>query len=160
MKRALLVALMLWALVGCEPGPSKLLLVGDSLTSQYKAQMTVYANRIGGNGENAYSDEWPTKLQQATDNFARDVIVLQDYCLPGYDTDATVEQWHEAWRQLVFVANASGARVITLVGCCDPVFMESLPTEHLDMEPADAPDGIHYTPEGAKRMAERLEAVL
>lgn len=149
-----------------EPAPviaKRTILLGDSITEQYGAfYATLYPDdnviRPGGNSQDPSTHPWAKSLAAAR---AGDVIVLQDY---HADADSPVEPWMEAWRTLVDVALATGARVVILVGHqpsqTNEAFFATLPAEHLDMVPADLFDGVHYDYAGSVAMAELLKKYL
>ena len=127
--------------------PPRVVVVGDSITVNYSRFMPTAA-RIGTSGGDAFWGGWAAGLRAIG---VADVVVLQDYVVPG---SVPLDRWESAWRELVDAAHSVGARKVSiLVGDTNAAFLSSLDGTHVTMPPADHPDGVHFTYAGGVRLA-------
>ncbi|HEX7277791.1 MAG TPA: hypothetical protein VF244_10495 [Acidimicrobiales bacterium] len=186
MKRAVTAALAAMAVVvgaaagarltaqAAEPIPPRVVLVGDSITVQYGPEFASAwggeTTVLGGSGQDPATSPWEAALRaDVAQRGAPGVIVVEDWSIPGLCPTcgpATTAEWRTAMVGLVDYAVSTGARVVVLVPAPtaatllmlgeDVAFLRGLPAEIVAMVPADAPDGLHYTPAGGGGMASAL----
>jgi lysophospholipase L1-like esterase len=175
MRRALVLISLLVVVPGCIPhadgtqptadNPTRVFLVGDSLTMQYapyaKDVLITEGALTGARywpGTNVVAAPWAQWVAEAPGPL--DYVVFADYTGPCCDMGGfTEDEYLAAAQKLVDVVHDRGAIAVELVGGHPDLSKVSFDLR-VPLVSADDADGVHYQAAGARAMAEGLCAAL